>query len=331
MEKAFLDFYGVAFSVECPKKFAQWVEHDFGLFLAKTPKEKVFLSFKIVVGGAPEKHADCEAVFSNAEYAVFDAPGLRLVDFFAEAFAQWDLHKMRLTFFSAREETAYLKFYAALLTLLGKELDAREMHRIHCACLSRGRRAAIFLGEAGMGKTTLALNALKAPGMKLLSDEIVFVNSGLGALPFLTRIGIRSHSFAGNFPKKFLREMTLPNGAKKILVSAEALGGKISGPAKIFKIVLLRRSLSSESYVKPLSKLSVFWWLFKKSVFGSELVQEPAYFHFPGAQNGLSMLKIYLSRFLLVLKLCLLRKCVAFYAGTDGEKNLEAVERLLDA
>ncbi|MBI4053248.1 MAG: hypothetical protein HY394_04380 [Candidatus Diapherotrites archaeon] len=330
-ETVFLDFFGTAFSVECPEQFASWLKHDFSLFVAK-PRDNVFLSFKIS-GETPGAKTvpGAEAVFSNAEYCVFDSPGMRAIDFFGEASAFWDFRKKEISFFSASQETAYARFYTALLAILGRELDQKGMHRIHCAGISRDGNAILFLGEAGMGKTTLALDCLESPSMKLLSDEIVFVGPGLEAFPFLTRIGIRRNSFAGNFPQRFLRGISLPNGSQKILVSALAFKAKVSGPAKVSKIVLLRRNLSQESFVKPAGKLSVFWWLFRKSVFGSELVQEPAYFYFPGLRQGISMLKVYVSRFFLALRLCLFRKCVVFSAGSDRKMALEKIESLFES
>ncbi len=322
--EVFLDFYGVGVSIDAPEIFCRWIEHDFYCFIAEKTINP-FFCFTIFEKNPVEIPKGFASTFSCAEYIVFDSGNRRYVDYFGKVVAVYDLKKHSIDFFSKDLELSFQKFYHAILTVVGKELDLRGFHRIHCAGVSENKEALILLSNAGMGKTTLVEKILLRKNLKILSDEIVLFRN-LDAFPFFLRLGIRKNSFDLKIEKIFFREYSLPDGSRKILVSGKFFEKQVSGKSRIYAIALMQRVSGSECGFSKTGKISVFWNLFKKSVFGSELMQEHAFFCFPGINDSFARLRIYLSRFFSIIAILIFSKSFVFSAGTNVNENAVEVE-----
>lgn len=76
--------------------------------------------------------------------------------------------------------------YLYILSVLGKKLDLRGIHRIHASCVSFNKdKATLFVGASGIGKSHLAyfLNS------ETLSDDTIFLDAKGNVYPLLTRRG----------------------------------------------------------------------------------------------------------------------------------------------
>jgi len=72
-------------------------------------------------------------------------------------------------------------------SIFGGILIQREMLLLHANALSKDGQAILFMGHSGDGKSTLAYNLMKK-GWKLLSDDLVAINSKFEVLPGIPRI-----------------------------------------------------------------------------------------------------------------------------------------------
>jgi len=328
LENVLLDFYGVVFAVECPEKFASWVRHDFSPFVSAGAGAEPLFVFRVFKKSAfPQAQAFAESVYSNSDCIVFDNAAGRRIVFFDGDRALWDFAKREISFYSGNAEGAYLKFYDSLMTLAGRAFDLKGLHRIHCTCFSERGKAVLFLGEAGVGKTTLALNVLQNSMLGIVSDETILLGPKRGVFSFFTRFGIRGRGGAEGFLKTPARRLALHNGSEKFLVSAEALGSRLEKKARVSKIVVLRRNLSRNSFSGRASKPAVFWWLFRNSVLGQSIPQSPAYLFFPSISKRLEHATVYFSRFLAIASVVLFSDCLFFSQGSDKS---EALERVLE-
>lgn len=81
--------------------------------------------------------------------------------------------------------------HAFVDAVIGNMLMAKGLVDCHGAVIGNNRQGAVFVGDAGTGKTTLAIAAARYLGLGLVSDDVFYVGRETGSvLGFLPYIGL---------------------------------------------------------------------------------------------------------------------------------------------
>jgi hypothetical protein len=155
------------------------------------------------------------------------------------------------------------------LARISEHLDRRSMPRLHGLGLTGGAGGIVVMLPSGGGKTTLALRALRADGVRFLSEgsPVLDADGRLHPLPF--PLWIRdSAPEAESLPIEHVRRVGGALSDPRILELAAFRDRIESYPRPLVHIVLGRRSLGEESTLEPLPRRAAVPALLRDSVVG---------------------------------------------------------------
>jgi hypothetical protein len=184
--------------------------------------------------------------------------------------------------------------YLYLLSILGKALDQKGMHRIHASAIACGLNddeAVLFVGKSGMGKSHLAY---LLPYMTL-SDDTPFLSLE-GLHPMQTRRGFLSNHDIGE--QDFYKLKRLKHG-QKYLVPMTEVANKIN--YKLKAMYLLKEG--TESSCRHASFFEALTYLGKYLFIGLGTPQIAKFFLEPGFKDHFVKVKIGYLRLKLLRKL----------------------------
>ncbi len=331
MPEVFLSFYGVNLHISAPLKLIQWIKHDFSYFLSDS-LDSCSLEFKLFKKVPPYNiMSGARAIIYRDDYIAYEKEGKCFMDFFGKALSIQSSDKSRVDIFSLDEDFLYERFYLALIVLVGERLERRGLHRIHALAVSKNQKAMLLMLPSGGGKTTLMLELLNQdPGVKILSEDMPLLSVNGTVHSFPLRIGVRASAYSLKLRGRFLRRFKRSNEEDKMLIDVSAFRKRISSPVPSGSIVLGERVFSTQSSIAPVSRLRVFWSLFKNIVFGFETPMIIAYFMEGNARDFMRKLAMFFSRLAVFLALLASSKCFVFRMGRNQKKNSKTLARFLD-
>jgi hypothetical protein len=115
---------------------------------------------------------------------------LRYIDYHGRALGIQDTRTGSYKLYSRNPGLLYEAAYLYLLSQIGSYLDRRRMHRIHALGVTVEDRAVLVLLPMGGGKSTLGLELLKSPHIRLLSDDSPIIDRKGNLLAFPLRLGL---------------------------------------------------------------------------------------------------------------------------------------------
>ena len=121
--------------------------------------------------------------------------------------------------------------YQYLLSRIGEHLDLKRRPRLHALGLVGGQGAVAVMLPSGGGKSTLALRALEAPGVKLLSEDTPLIDRRGRLHPFPLRIGINATD-ADRVPADHVRRIERMEFHPKLVLELGALRRPHRGRAR---------------------------------------------------------------------------------------------------
>ena len=193
------DFYGVGLIVTSGSTaLVDGVARDFEYFAGAPPASRI-----VVRGHASpppwERIPARLASMVTPNAVTYDDGGLRYNDYQRRALAIYDFATEHGDVWSEDADLLYEIVYLMALSRVGERHDLLGIHRLHALGVAiDGRAALVLLPEAG-GKSTLALELLRRPEIRLLSDDTPLAR-GDRVLAFPTRIGVRAGGVAGVAP-----------------------------------------------------------------------------------------------------------------------------------
>jgi len=258
----------------------------------------------------------------------YDRGDTRYVDYTGKALSIYDLRTERGELFSRDRNLLHELTYLIVLSRVGELLDRRGIHRVHAFAVSFDGKGLLCLLPQGSGKTTLILELMKNPGVKLISDDTPLITRDSALLPFPLRLGI-AEGAALDVPGEYLGGIERRKYGKKILIDIRYFSGRISRPAGIDIILKGEREFSDNPRIFNTGRLDVLGALFRDCIVGLGLAQMVEYFLRSGAKEILSKSVIVLSRTRSCLMAVLKARTCKFVIGRDTVKNAEVLLEFL--
>ena len=245
------------------------LEHDFHPFLSTLACPA---NFRILVRSCPTPQEKWRRMLKLGRSELYWArPGRRRVRFFGKAWVDYYYARGTCEIFCADPDAAYESCYFALMSYVGERLDKMGIHRVHGLAIANDRGGVLFLAPSGTGKSTLALEALRNQGVRILSDDIPLVNRAGELLGFPQRIALRERpQIEDAFVRKFKRQTY----GEKFVVGGRYFSDRVALHAPLNRIVLMRRRAGTmDTSIQPQSRARLTLELLRWLVIGHETPQ----------------------------------------------------------
>jgi hypothetical protein len=130
----------------------------------------------------------------------FDVSGVSYIDYFGRALAIFNRHDNLCVVHGVEPDLMREIAFLFILSMSGQYLDAHGMHRLHGLGVSRDGRGALLLLPSGGGKSTMAMQLLKEPGFKILSEDTPLIDRKGRIHPFPMCIGVKHGQSLSQIP-----------------------------------------------------------------------------------------------------------------------------------
>jgi hypothetical protein len=229
---------------------------------------------------------DLTAAFVTPRNTVYRTGTETIVDHVGRAVSVIDGSGDRMQLAGLDEQVAHDAAYYFLLGRIGKHLDALHLPRLHALGIAGRQGALAVLLPPGGGKSTLAIQALRDDGVRLLSEDSPLLDRRGRLHPFPLRLAINA-SDAELMPDRAAGARRIERFwlHSKIAIEVETFADRIAAePEPLLHIVIGRRSLGLEPRLAPLPRRSAVTALLREGVLGVGLYQGLGYAH----QRGLA-------------------------------------------
>jgi hypothetical protein len=315
--------------------------YDVGLSLASSSPDlicNVARDFQYFAGPAPTRRVSIEATLAPPPWdripsdfatritpnaTIYDRGSVRYNDYQGEALAIYDFAREEGEIWSENADLLYEITYLLTLSRIGEIHDLHKIHRVHALGIAAGKKGAlILLPEAG-GKSTLCMEMLRHPEVRLLSDDTPLLAHGkLHAFP--TRIGIRGAKGSGIDPK-YLRTMRRRNREPKTLLDVSYFQDRIAAETTADIVIVGARRNGKDSWIEPIGAAKAIPPLVANLVFGLGLPQVVEFFLRSGSSDAIRKFSIVSSRVAAVARLVWGAKCYRLALGRDTSMAADAI------
>lgn len=320
-------FYDVGLSVASSSpELLDNLARDFHYFAAAAPSINV--SVEATLGRPPWERIPVQfasQITPNA--AIYDHGSVRYNDYQGEALAIYDFATERGEVWSENADLLYEITYLLCLSRIGEIHDLRRIHRVHALGIDVGGKGALILLPESGGKSTLCMEMLRHPEVRLLSDDTPLVSRGkLYAFP--TRIGIRGSASAGIDPQ-YLRTMRRRNREPKTLLDVRYFKNRIVAETNPDVVIVGARRNGNDSWIEPIGAAKALPALFANLVVGLGLPQVVEFFLRGGSSDVMRKFSIVAYRMAAVTSLLWRAKCYRLALGRNPSMAAEAVMSIL--
>jgi hypothetical protein len=321
-EVASFVFYGAGLTIEAAApSLLQFLRKDFEYFARPELSTGVRLRAHLAPppwARVPERVA---SLVTPGAVSYDDGP-VRYNDYHGQALAIYDFASERGELWSEDFDLLYEITYLTALSRIGEIHDRMGIHRVHALGIAVGGRGALVLLPEGGGKTRLALECLRHPGVGLLSDDTPLVRRGR-LLAFPTRMGVRGE--AEGVAPEHLRRMHRRSHGSKTLIDLGHFASRVIDEAAPAAVVVGRRSSGRGSQIEPVSAARAAPTLAANLVFGLGLPQIVEYFLRGGAVELARKAAIVRSRVGASLGLLRRADCYRLVLGSDVAEGANVV------
>lgn len=269
-----LDVYGLGLRVEGDwPEVIDAVSKDFAWFAA--PESAPASERVIVQRRAPDFDAlgALTASFVTPRNVVYTDGDRQVVDYFGRALCVVDRRSGTATVQGEDSHLVHEAAYLYLLSRVGTHLDARRLTRLHALALSGAQGGVAVLLPSGGGKSTLALRALRDPGVTILSEDTPLLDRHGTMHPFPLRIGVNATD-AETLPAEHVRRIERMEFHPKLVLDLEAFADHVeSSPQPLRHIVIGRRSLGRSASLDPAPRRAAAGPMFREAVVGVGVYQ----------------------------------------------------------
>jgi hypothetical protein len=276
-----------------------------------------------------EAHGSLTASFVTPRNVVYQSKGVTLVDYFGRALLTYDRRARAATIEGEDEHLVREAGYLFLMSRIGEHFDECGLVRLHSLGLSGAHGGVAVLLPSGGGKSTLAVRALAADGVRILSEDTPLLDRAGVLHPFVLRLGINEID-ADKVPSGEIQRIERMEFHPKLVLSIEAFADQIEQrPQPLRDIVIGRRAIGSEARLDELPRRSAAGTLLREAVIGVGVYQGMEFVLQRGMRDVISKGGVFASR---------VRACAAGLArarvweltmGRDSDRNWAALERLL--
>lgn len=220
-----------------------------------------------------ERFGDVPAAFVTPRNVVYQDGHHTIVDYFGRAVSVLDRSSGRVVVQGEDEHLVHEAAYLFLLSRAGEHLDRLGLPRLHALGLAGAQGAVAVMLPSGGGKSTLALRALRADGVRLLSEDSPLLDRRGRLHPFPLRIGVNVTD-AELLPEGQVRRIERMEFHPKLVLELSAFADRITPrPVPLRHIVVGRRSLGLEARLEPIPRRAVAGTLLREGVVGVGIYQ----------------------------------------------------------
>ncbi|HEY1357842.1 MAG TPA: hypothetical protein VGF21_06020 [Thermoleophilaceae bacterium] len=276
-----------------------------------------------------DRFGEVPATFVTPRNVVYELGRTTVVDYFGRAVSVLDRDSSRLVVQGESEHLVHEAAYHYVLSRIGEHLESVGFTRLHALALSGAQGAVAVMLPSGGGKSTLALRALRADGVRLLSEDSPLLDRRGRLHPFPLRIGVNATD-ADRLPEGSVRRLERMEFHPKLALDLEAFSDRIEpSPLPLRHLVIGRRTLGREARLERAGRLGAVGTLLREAVVGVGIYQGMEFILQRGMRDVLGMAGTGFTR----VACCSagLGRARVWQAtlGRDGERNWEALSQLL--
>lgn len=273
---------------------------------------------------------EIRASFVTPRNVVYQRGETTVIDYFGRALAVYERDRDRLTVQGTDAHLVHEAAYLFLLSRVGTRLDEIKLPRMHALGMvgEAGHAVAVMMPSGG-GKSTMALRALQAPGVRLISEDSPLIDRRGRMHPFPLRVGV-NETDAASLPDQHVRRIERMEFHPKLLLDIEAFSDRIATkPAPLRHIVIGRRSLGTESGLRAIPRTAVAGTLLREVVVGVGLYQGMEFVLQRGLRDVAGSIRPAITRSLACAAGLARARTWELTLGRDHARNWETVEPLL--
>jgi hypothetical protein len=326
------NFYGLIVEIDGPS--AEWCEdlrRDFTFFHVPVRPDmpercdRPRIRVELCPTSPPyEQLPAVPATVSTPRNVCFRSDGATYIDYFGAGLAIFHRREQRCVVYAADDDLAHEIAYLFILSTVGQHLDRRGLHRLHALGVSYRHRGVAVLLPMGGGKSTLALELLRRPGFRLLSDDTPLIDRRGRFVPFPLRLGVRPEQQTG-IPSRYLRTVRRMEFDPKTLIDLDYFADRLSGPVEPGLILVGQRNLGDVSTIVPLARRDALQALIKNMVVGLGVYQGMEFVLERGVGEVLGKAGVATSRLRNSLRLLSRAPAYRFVLGRDRGRNTQTL------
>ena len=326
-----IDVYGLRIAVQADwPEVAEAIALDFAWFARGARGRDADVEIAIE-RRAPDfdSFGDLNAVFVTPRNVVYQDGERTIVDYFGRAVSILDRRSRRLVVQGEDHHLVHEAAYHYIVSAVGRHLDARGLPRLHALGLVGAHGAVAIMLPSGGGKSTLALQAIKTDGVKLLSEDTPLLDRHGRLHPFPLRIGVNATD-AASVPAENVRRLERMEFHPKLALEVEAFADSIHpDPAPLRHIVIGRRTLGRIASLERLPKRQAAGTLLREVVVGVGVYQGMEFVLQRGMRDVLMQARPAAMRSACCLAALRTAQVWRLNTGRDLEANWEALLPLL--
>jgi len=324
---ASFNVYGCKFTISGPEGNAySGACQDFAYFRTMPSDD----GFRVeMVSEKPDYNSlpQVEASIYTPRNVVFKSGSVSYIDYQGRAIGFHDekAHLFRIQGLDA--DLLYEAVYLFLLSHVGAYLDEHHMHRVHALAVSICGHAIVVLLPSGGGKSTLTLELLKHPEVKLLSDDSPIIDADGKVYAFPLRLGLLRGS-ESEIPKEHRREIRRMEFEPKVLLNYEYFSHRVTSDAQPGLLLLGARTLSPEGRLDKVGFFKGFRAMTANCIVGIGLFQGLEFILTSSPWEILSRFGMVLSRTRNTISFLRRSQVYKLCLGRSVESNAKAVIEL---
>jgi hypothetical protein len=322
--KAHFDFLGLTIAVESEvPALVEEVRRDFSYFSSAEGPAGI----RMDLHRSPPPYKDMPAVlasFVTPRNICFRQNDTSFADYFGRGLAISDRKRGYCTVYAEDDDLLHEITYLYMLSTVGQWLDRRGIHRLHALGVTYRDQGILILLPSGGGKSTTALQLLREPGFRLLSEDTPLIDRSGQILPFPLRLGVRLDQETG-IPPQFLRTMKRMEFDPKKLIDLEYFRDRLGAKAAPALLLVGQRSLGENSEITPLERAPAFKALFSNMIIGMGVYQGLEFLLDRGLWDLAGKLNIVVSRTRNSLALLRRTRAHHFVMGRDLGRNMQTL------
>jgi hypothetical protein len=216
---------------------------------------------------------DVAASFITPRNVVYQWEGRTLIDYYGRALSIYDREQGELVVQGEAQDLVHEAVYQFVLSRAGIHLEEIGLTRMHALGLAGRQGGVAVLLPSGGGKSTLALSALTAGHVKLLSEDSPLIDRRGMLHPFPLRLGVNP-SDAHRLPAGKTRTLKRMEFAPKTVLELDALADRIEPcPQPLRHLVLGQRTLGTQASLQPIGRRRLVGPLLRECVVGVGIYQ----------------------------------------------------------
>ena len=319
------DVYGYRFSVRAADpELIEGITEDFEFFAAEDPVSPGVV-IELVEDRPPvDDLPSLDARVYTPRNVMYRSEHFRYVDYHGRALGIRDERNGNFTIYSLDRELLYEAAYLYALAEVGRRLDQSKLHRIHALGVVINNRAVLVLLPMGGGKSTLALELMKHPEVRLLSDDSPYLRRDGRVLAYPLRLGLLPGS-EQSIPVEHRRTINRMEFGPKHLVNYSYLRDRVQASADPGVVFLGSRMLGAGCRIEAASRKDALRACVANCVIGVGLFQGLEFILQSSGWELIAKTRVGLSR---------LRNCAALvrrssvcriHLGSDPQQNGRAL------